>query len=249
MTGPHPAAPLPAVRHGGAIRTRRWFAFFAAWLVSLLAGCVLIMLQDPPNLDFSGWAAFKKSVNATPAALRLMIIALYLSLACTFTLLNTSWLISAAAIAPGITGELYSTVFLISVAGAAGSTVANLNDYHIFTLMLRSRRIAKIRNTRGYALAERWFSGYPFGILMFFNIAPIPVDVSRPLAAAYGYPRTRFAAANFLGRAIRYGIIAALTYMLADHGWIATVCLIAVAVLIVLVKLAIRLVENYGKRQ
>ena len=82
---------------------------------------------------------------------------------------------------------------------------------------------------------------------MFFNVMPIPVDVSRPLAASHRYARHLFAAANFCGRFIRYAIIAALTFMLGELGWIATVALLAVAALMIVIKLISALVKRIKK--
>ena len=71
---------------------------------------------------------------------------------------------------------------------------------------------------------------------MFFNVVPIPVDVSRPLAVSHGYPRLRFAAANFLGRFLRYLVIASVTYLFKEKGWMVTVGLLALATVMVLAK-------------
>ncbi|MCK5114743.1 MAG: VTT domain-containing protein, partial [Phycisphaerae bacterium] len=191
---------------------------------------------DAP-LQWGSWAEFKESVELASPTIKLLIFGLYLAFSCTFIPLNTSWLVAVVAMqSTAVTGECWSTVALVSVVGALASTVANLNDYHIFTLLLRNNRIAKIRHTRGYAAAERWFARSPFGILLFFNITPIPVDVSRVLAATHRYPRRLFASANFLGRAVRYAIIAAVTYQLGKQGWIAVVTLLAVAIVIPLAK-------------
>ena len=180
---------------------------------------------------------------------KLLILVIYMSMACTFIPLNTSWIISACAIAPGITGEIVSTSAIIASAGAIGSTVANLNDYHIFTLMFRSRRIARIRDTKMYASAERWFAKSPFGILVLFNIIPIPVDVSRPLAASHQYPRLLFAASNLLGRLVRYSIIAALTFLMGTLGWVAPVALIAVAGIIIATRMVLSVFKRYKKKE
>jgi membrane protein DedA with SNARE-associated domain len=78
---------------------------------------------------------------------------------------------------------------------------------------------------------------------------PIPVDVSRPLAASHRYPRHLFAAANFCGRFIRYAIIAALTFMLGELGWIATVALVAVAAIMILIRLVTAMVRRITKEE
>ena len=97
-------------------------------------------------------------------------------LSCTFLPLNTSWIVAALAMEKfSITGELWTTVLLVAVTGAIASTVANLNDYHTFTLLLRSKWIARVRHTRTYQVAARWFERAPFAITFIFNLLPIPV--------------------------------------------------------------------------
>ncbi|HNX27421.1 MAG TPA: hypothetical protein PKK48_08455, partial [Phycisphaerae bacterium] len=177
-------------------------------------------------------------ITASPL-LKLLVLGLYLSICCTFLPLNTSWIISAAAMqGTAVAGNMWQTVLLVSLVGAAASTVANLNDYHLFTVMMRYHHIAKIRHTRTYAVAVKWFERSPFALLLLFNVLPIPVDVVRPLAAAHKYRRTKFAAANFIGRFARYAVIAVITYMLGRQGWIATLALLAAAVILALPKLA-----------
>jgi len=222
-----------------SISVRWWTISFVLWMVFLFIALFTLIAADTPVLDWSNWNAFKDSVDNAGPWIKLVVLCIYMSLACTFIPLNTSWLISAGAMAPSITGEIFTTTLAIAITGAASSTIANLNDYHIFTLMLRSKKIAKIRSTKTYSAAERWFARSPFGILAFFNLIPFPVDVSRLLAASHRYPRHYFAAANFLGRFVRYSIIAAMTFMLGELGWIAPIVLIGVAVVIIVTKLVL----------
>jgi len=217
------------------VRVVPWFLLFAGWFVAACTAVAILSLHSEP-LDVSGWKAFQASVNEAGPVIQLLILGIYLSLACTFIPLNTSWIISVAAIAPGVTGEFFTTVLAVAAVGAFASTLGNLNDYHVFSLMLRSQRIAKIRASHTYQRAERWFATSPFGILMFFNVVPIPVDVSRPLAVSHGYPRIPFAAANFLGRFLRYLVIASVTYLFKEKGWMVTVGLLALATVMVLAK-------------
>ena len=120
---------------------------------------------------------------------------------------------------------------MVAIVGAIGSTIANLNDYHLFTWMLRHRHVAKVRDTRAHRAGVRWFAACPFWLLVVFNIVPIPVDMVRMLATTYRYPRRQFAAANFLGRFVRYGVIALVTYRW-NLGWVAVVALLAMAVML-----------------
>ncbi len=176
------------------------------------------------------WEAFVDAFHHLSAGVKLLGFAAYLCVCSTLLPLPTSWIVSAVAIpAYAVGGNVWTTTLLLTVVGAAASVVANLNDYHLFTGLLRHRGIAKVRHTRFYDASARWFAKDPFLILVIFNFIPIPVDVIRILAVTYRYPRWRFAVANFMGRATRYGMIAFVTYKLGDRGWIATVALLAMA--------------------
>jgi membrane protein YqaA with SNARE-associated domain len=223
--------PAPSVSDD-RIAVRWWFL---SYVLLATAAVVTTIIFFSEGLDYSSWSAFKDSLRAAPAAPKLIVFALYLSVCTTFLPLNTSWIVSAVAMQDvAVTGAMWSTVLLVAVVGAAASTVANLNDYHLFTLLLRNRRIARVRDTRTYHVAVEWFARSPFAILLVFNLIPIPVDVARLIAVTHRYPRWPFAAANFIGRFIRYAIIAAVTYQLAEYGWVATVSLVALAVVMAL---------------
>lgn len=227
---PEPPAEPPAT---DPLAIRWWFLFYVLGMTA--AGIALGLLLGEHRLEFGGWGRFVESVRAAPVAAKLLLLGMYLTVCTTFLPLNTGWIVSAVAMREvAVAGSLAPTVLLVAFVGAAASTVANLNDYHLFTLLLRSRRIAKIRQTRLHQRAEAWFARSPFAILLIFNLLPIPVDVARMLAATHGYPRLPFAAANFLGRAVRYAVIAAVTYALGSLGWVATVALLGLAVLLAL---------------
>ena len=57
------------------------------------------------------------------------------------------------------------------------------------------------------------------------------------LATTYRYPRDRFAIANFIGRFIRYAVIAYVTYRLGKQGWVAPAALLALAAVLVAAKI------------
>ncbi len=209
------------------VSVSRWFVFYGA---ALAVSCVLLGLMA------AGYAGFGQGVRVwfeqLPAGVKLLGLGIYLSLCCTFLPLPTGWIIAAVASRAAAVGpDVWTTVLLVAAVGAAGSTVANLNDYHLMTLMLRHRKIGRIRGTRTVRAAMRWFSRAPFFILVVFNVVPIPVDVIRMLATTYRYPRLKFAGANFIGRFVRYGVIAFVTYWFA-LDWIAVVALLAVAVVL-----------------
>ena len=222
-----------ATREDGArhdeIVLRWWFLFYGLALGTL---CVaLSLLLSAERAEYSSWGAFQGSVRGMASATKLVLFATYMMICCTFLPLNTSWLGAAVAMQDvAVADSLVGTMLLVATVGAAASTIANLNDYHIFTLLLRTRHVGKVREAAWHEKAGRWFDRQPFGLLLVFNIVPIPVDVARMLAATRRYGRLPFAAANFLGRFLRYAIIAAVTYALGEQGWVAVVALLGLAV-------------------
>jgi len=219
------------------ISVSRWFILYAILLTGA-ATWLWVLLARQPAVSVRTWSDLAASLYQTSAAVKLLVFGIYLSICCTFLPLNTGWIVAACATHTVAVGSgLLDTALLVASVGAAGSTVANLNDYHLFTLMLRSRRIARIRSTRTYRAAERWFARSPFFLLVVFNVLPIPVDVVRPLAATHRYGRLPFAAANFVGRFIRYGAIALVTYWW-ELEWVAVVVLLALGLVMSVAKAA-----------
>ncbi|MFW6133056.1 MAG: VTT domain-containing protein, partial [Planctomycetota bacterium] len=214
MGQPDPGGALgPALGlDGDGISIRRWFAFYS--LLVLAAGVPLALRIGEQGWSWDAWIdRTTATFAATDAGVKLLGFALYLSVCCTFLPLPTGWIVAGVATRQAaVTGELWTTVLVVAVVGGLASTVANLNDYHLMTWILRSRRVARVRDTRAYRVAARWFARAPFSILVVFNVLPIPVDVIRMLAATSRYPRAPFAAANFIGRSLRYGVIAFVTF-------------------------------------
>jgi membrane protein YqaA with SNARE-associated domain len=215
---------------------RAWFAFYAVVAAAALLPLALLAGGhdwQPARWWRAGlslserWDAFLAVFRQAPAAVKLLGFGLFVSLCCTFLPLPANGVVAAVAtrqvaVAPTAAG----TVLLVALVGALGSTVANLNEYHLFTWMLRSRHVARVRHTRMYAAAARWFGRAPFLLLVVFNILPVPIDIVRMLAITYRYPRPRFAAANFIGRFVRYAVIAAVAYALAAQGWFVAAILL-----------------------
>jgi len=211
------------------VSVTRWFAFYVLLLAAAAVPLALLLAGVPWTWQWSA-SALGDQLEGMGPAVKILAFAIYISLCCTFLPLPTSPIVAALATREAaVTGELWSTVLVVAAVGAAASTIANLNDYHLFTWLLRSRRVAGVRDTRGYQAAARWFARAPFSILVVFNVLPIPVDIIRMLATTYRYPRVPFAAANFVGRFVRYGVIAFVTFWW-NLGWIAVVVLLALAV-------------------
>ena len=180
----------------------------------------------------------KSPLEFVSPELKLMFFVTYLAMATTFFPLPTGALVSFVAAERGqiIPSDL-ANALLIATCGAAASTIANTTDYYIFLWLLRSRRVARIRDTKAYQVAARWFAKAPFRIMLLFNVILVPVDIPRILAAIYGYSRMLFATANFVGRFFRYLSIAAVTVLLGpQYDWVGPVGLLSIAVLLGLAK-------------
>ncbi len=193
------------------INLRRWFGFFLGYMI-LLAAAVLVGL----------WLVGTGSVEWGTALWVVGGMMFYLSLCCSFCPLPTTWLIlavgSGAALSKLIGPEWadaleavlggWRKVAVVAVLGGLATTMANLNEYHVFTFLLRYKTIRKVRQSRLHEWAGKWFTKGPFILLATFCFVPIPVDVVRWLAISHRYPRGRFFAANMLGRGSRYALMA-----------------------------------------
>ncbi len=221
----------------------RWFALYGAFFLAMAVP--LVLLAAGQNWNWQDWRANPTAtLAAMSTAVKLLAFALYLSLACTFVPIPTGWIVASLAMQEvAIGSNIWATTLIVAAVGAAGSTLANLNDYHLFTWVLRSHRIAAVRNTRTYQASAKWFSRAPFFLLVLFNFIPIPVDLIRMLAATYRYPRLPFAAANYIGRFIRYGVIAFVTYWW-NLGWVAPAALLALAIVLAVVRVGPKIVRK-----
>jgi len=210
------------------VTVRHWLAFYA--LLLLAASGALLWAIRQQGWSLRAWLDHPAETFAqTSPAVKLLGMGVYTSICSAFLPLPTGWLVAGVATRQAaVMGSLWATVAVVALIGGVGSTLANLNEYHLLTWMLRHRHVAKVRTTRTYLAAARWFNKRPFFLLLLFNIIPIPIDVVRMVATTARYPRRPFAVANFIGRVIRYGVIAFVTYYW-NLGWIAVVALLALA--------------------
>jgi len=186
---------------------RRWFIFFLLYLAILVSLALL-------SLGY-----FRAEPNAFPSyAWLIALYVFYMSLCCTFFPAPTAWIVLLMA-SPVIgldflsTNNVYLdallTIIIVAVLGAFGTAMANLNEYHLFSFIFRFGRIHKLRQTRFYLSATRWFEISPFALITVMSFLPIPVDVVRWLAISHRYRRDHYFLANFVGRFVRYALLAA----------------------------------------
>lgn len=216
--------------------TRAWFAGFVVWMI----GWALVALL-----------AFRASEQGDPWALRLWVLGLmcfYLSLCNSLLPLPTAWIILLAA-APDFALVQAGWLRVLVVAGLAtlATVVANVNEYHLLAYLFRFGLGRRIRGTRVYGWAVRWFDRASFQVLTLIAFVPVPIDAIRWLAILRGYSRPRFALAYLLGRGPRYLIFAWCSVLLhLSGGQIAAIQLVMVAAALA-VRLAARLVTGAGR--
>ncbi len=176
---------------------RLWFVVYLAWLLLLAGICT---------------SAIGRAESGSNGHLGLWLLALgvfYLSLCCLFFPLPTAWMVMLlASNEVGLLDSVPLRVLVVAGTCALATAMANLNEYHILTFFLRYRSVGRLRETRVYRVAARWFSVSPFWTITAFSFIPIPVDVVRVLAVAARYDRFRFGSAYFVGRLFRYGLFA-----------------------------------------
>jgi ribonucleoside-triphosphate reductase len=97
---------------------------------------------------------------------------------------------------------------LVSVVGAVGTCIANLNDYAILGWLFRHHRVKKVRDISTYRKLLSFFDRYAFLTLSVASFLPIPIDVIRMLAISRAYTYWKYILATFVGRLPRYLILA-----------------------------------------
>lgn len=104
-------------------------------------------------------------------------------------------------------GRMYEPV-LVGILGAAGTSIANVNEYQIVSYLSERKFADRIKKRRLYLKFREWYWQFPFAILTLTNFLPIPVDPVRWLSISSGYGRFPYAVATFVGRAPRYYLLA-----------------------------------------
>lgn len=195
-----PERPLPHMR--------LWFAFYLVWAGTLtwIAAAAFARYEDG-----AAWAAL-------PWGLALMCF--YLSLCNALAPLPTGWIVMLVAsdeLAPGVSPVI--RIGLVAILGGLATAIANLNEYHILSHRAGARLREKVRDTRAFRWAVRWFDRAPFGALTAIAFVPIPVDVIRWLAILRQYSRIRFALAYIVGRSARYVFLAVIAVSFHLNWW------------------------------
>lgn len=212
-----PPPPLPGLR--------LWFVAFVLWMAGLTMLAQYLLACGDAGQPAIRWGWL------------LAFMCFYLSLCNVFVPLPTAWIILLAAADAGLGGPGWLRVFIVAVAGALATTAANLNEYHLLTVVFRYGLGQRIRATRIYRWAVRWFDTAPFRTLLLIGFVPLPIDAVRWLAVLRRYSRARFGLAYFLGRGARYLIFAGFSVLVRLTPW----QIVALQVGLILVAVAARL--------
>ncbi len=186
-------------RKDDKLNMRLWFVLYVLYMV-----VVTVVTQ---------YAFVRYSDTYQPSAKTIWYLGLYmlyLSLACTYIPLNTGILVLLLASPDGGLTAIspFWRVMAVAGLGALATAISHLNEYHLITYLLRLGRAYKIKQTRIYLWAERHFSRWPFVLLVIFNVLPLPADPIRWLAIISQYSLTKYFLAQWVGRFIRYAILA-----------------------------------------
>ncbi len=209
---------------------RRWVRGSVALLLLMAAYVGIVLLMYP------------QAFNNQHQALLLPLIFVYFSLATTFLPLPTAPLVMWAA------GPAGMDPLLLALVCTMGTGLANLHDYYLLSFLYRYKRMQRIRSTRFYAKAAKWFDKAPFITLSAASFLPIPIDLVRLLAISQGYARGPFTLASVLGRFPRYLAIALLTDRF-NLGWQWVLGVLAVTILLGLGRMVPGLVQNLRKKK
>lgn len=192
-------------RHALPVGTRAWFTLLVAWMAGLAAAAVWLLALYDSTED--------------PIALRAWILVLmcfYLTLCNSFVPLPTAWIVLLAARPEyALINNVWLNVLLVAGLSTGATILANLNEYHLLAFLTQAGVGRRVRRTRLYGWAARWFDRSPFQILSLIAFIPIPVDAVRWLAILRGYSRVRFALAYLVGRGPRYLLFASCSVILS----------------------------------
>ncbi len=192
---------------GGERGARGWFVFLVVWLAGLTGAALLL------------WESYEGGIAAARGAWLLVLMCFYLSLCNTFVPLPSAWIVLlAASPAYSCLPNVWANVVLVATVSGLATVVANLTEYHLLGYFLGLGLGRRIRGTRVYGWALRWFDWAPFKLLTLVAFVPVPVDAIRWMAILRGYSRWRFGLAYFVGRVPRYFLLAGCSVVFSLGG-------------------------------
>jgi membrane protein YqaA with SNARE-associated domain len=118
---------------------------------------------------------------------------------------------------------------VVALTGGAATTLANLLDYEIFSSVFKTRLLRRIKESEYSQASIRTFQRVAFPALVAANVVLFSWDLVRLVAIAGRYPRVKYAAATFIGRAARYAVLAAAGEFFKPPIWAIGVVAVVLA--------------------
>ncbi len=120
--------------------------------------------------------------------------------------------------------------FAVALLGAAATSLANLLDYEIFSSVFKTKLLRKIKESEHSRASIRAFEKVAFLALVAVNVVLFTWDLVRLVAIAAKYPRAKYVAATFIGRTVRYAVLAAAGEFFEPPLWAILVVAVLLAV-------------------
>jgi membrane protein YqaA with SNARE-associated domain len=117
----------------------------------------------------------------------------------------------------------------VALVGGVATTLANLLDYEIFTSVLKTKLLRKVRDSEHSQASIRAFQRVAFLALVAANVVVFSWDLVRLVAIAARYSRVKYAAATFVGRTVRYAVLALVGEFFEPPLWAIGVVAVALA--------------------
>ena len=149
----------------------------------------------------------------------------YMTLACTVLPLPTHGVVIDYA-------QRFNDPYLIAVLGGIGTSLSALIDYVLLVFISRYANMEKIKATLTYCRVERLFRKAGFATLLVISLLPFPLELAKVLGCVTRYNMIKFLVAIFLGRGIRYFLLA-VGIPVTIPGWVlygSTFVLLAIEV-------------------
>lgn len=197
LVPPEPAVATPAIPD---IASGKIYIFLIAFYALALVFRVFF-LHGPSLLALLKHLA-KPGIVVPDSPSILFDYFLYMSVACQFFPIPTLPPIAFVA-------KVFHPI-VVTLVGALGTCIANLNDYAILGWLFRHKRVKKVREVQAYRKLLTFFDRYAFLTLSAAAFLPIPIDVIRMLAISRAYSFWKYILATFVGRFPRYLILAYL---------------------------------------
>lgn len=118
---------------------------------------------------------------------------------------------------------------VVALVGGVATSLANLLDYEIFTSVFRTKLLHKIKDSEHSRASIRAFERVAFPALVAANVVVFSWDLVRLVAIAARYPRVKYAAATFVGRGVRYAVLAAVGEFFEPPLWAIGVLAVVLA--------------------